>query len=59
MKTNMENIIKYAPLYKDKYFKAFNKKATSWWGFQKWLADSNIAHTFEMNETSKCIELFE
>ena len=59
MSSNMKNILKYESIYKSRYYQEFKKKATSWWGFQKWLADCNIAHTFQIEETKKCIELFE
>jgi len=58
MSKNQEMIKKYFPIYKELYFNKFNIYPTSWFTFQRWLADSNIAHTFQLCETALCAELF-
>lgn len=49
------NFEKYNALYIEK----FGVKPTSFFSYLKWLADSNMGHTFQPNETKIAIELFE
>lgn len=52
IRTNYE---KYVDLYTSK----FGKKPKSWFQYLRWLAECNCGHTFQPNETSVAIELFE
>ena len=56
---NMEAIKNNYNRYQEKFQEKFNKKATCWFSYLRWLADSNLGHTFQPNETKKAIELFE
>ena len=51
MTRNQIVISKYWEQYKAMYQAKFNETPKSWFGYQKWLAENNMAHNFEPDDT--------